>query len=325
MDNTEKNRQITENPNQYGFFDGMSNPYKEYIENHKYLEEIEAKIPLSVTTLDVVESTGDAFHAWDIELNKIYSLLIQKLPSEKGESLRAEQRLWIKERDQSANHVAELGVSYSNVDYNDVLFSLTKQRTLELVYIYFGHNSDKNLAMEAYRKVLRNEAKFFSTDDNKDVLLKEHKFFSNADLSKLNFTVVDMDGDGIPEVVLEWRGYGVEVLHYEDGTVYDYSFGWRSMNGGIKKDGSYQYVDGPEYGGYEKMQFLGITYKLISLASYEDKFEKDGVFLETVLLVNNEPATEAESKAFNEEWSQKDDVIWYELNEDNIALQITIE
>ncbi|GEM_PF-468718 len=118
--------------------------YEEYINSLQYIAEIEAKLSMANTTLDMSQASGEALAAWDNELNKIYALLGDKLPAEQMEELRTLQRSWIKERDQLAEKSAAVyeGGTLEAVEYSATLVQCTKQRTLELVSIYFTDSSD---------------------------------------------------------------------------------------------------------------------------------------------------------------------------------------
>ena len=85
------------------------------------------------------------------------------------------------------------------------------------------------LSLKAYSAVLQNNTEFLSKDDNKKTYLKDFRYLNNDDpdspLTVVSFAAVDMDGDKIPEIVLEGDNYiGYEVLHYYEGIVYGYSF-----------------------------------------------------------------------------------------------------
>lgn len=89
--------------------------------------------------------------------------------------------------------------------------------------------------------------------------------------------IVDMDGDGREEVVVECDPGTSHVLHYEDGEVYGYSFGIRGMKR-IHKSGIYDASDGAA-----DNYFLRITeltkdgYKEEILAEmHDDYYEVEG-------------------------------------------------
>lgn len=87
--------------------------------------------------------------------------------------------------------------------------------------------------MLAYWMVLNNKKPFISMNEDKQ------KFYLNEYCWYLNdvnieyhadyFMIVDMDGDGLKEVVLECTPGTSQVLHYEEGEVYSYQFGIRAM------------------------------------------------------------------------------------------------
>ncbi len=313
--------------NHYGFLQDISNPYKEYINSLKYLDELEAKIPMANTTFDMVTASESAFNAWDKELNKIYRLLIEKLSTEDIQKLKTEERLWIKEKEEKANSLKSSGGSLAMVDTNNFLLTETKRRTLELIHRYYIHNYDINQAVEAYRAVLQNEAKFFSINnkinDDKDTYLDD-SFFSvvDANHAKLYFTVIDMDGDGILEIVVQgvYESGNVamsRILHYEDGTVYGYFFGARELDN-LKKDGTFSWSGGGSYSGCSNVQFFGVYAKETFLAEY---YVEDGSTLEKYF-INNMSVPEEEFDTYCNNQNQKKDVVWYELNKDNINSQV---
>lgn len=314
----------------YVFENDIDAPYKQYIKSLKYLDENDLKSELYYMDCNakMVETTSKSLYNWDKELNKIYSLLINKLSAKEAENLRIEERMWIKERDKFvAEFLPKSKKDYKNsINYNYWKYFATKNRTLELIHRYYSHDLDKSSALKAYSAVLRNEAKFFSINDsnnvNKDEFLKDF-FYDSSDAyqPELHFAVIDMDSDGVPEVVVEMfhnseSGNGV-VLHYEDGTVYGYSYGVGELED-VKKDGSYSWIDAENYIGYSKMQFFGLYHKEVFLASYHS----DGVSKDSEYLINNISVTAAEIDAFCESQKQKDNVIWYNFNTDNIKSQV---
>ena len=101
--------------------------------------------------------------------------------------------------------------------------------------------------MLAYWMVLNNKKPFISVNQ------EGQKFYWNEyfwDIGWLcdeyyarRFMIVDMDGDGKEEIVLECDPGTTHILHYEDGEVYGYQFGVRAMQT-ISKDGIYDASDG---------------------------------------------------------------------------------
>lgn len=114
----------------------------------------------------------------------------------------------------------------------------------ESAKIQLSSEDNKSFAMEAYKAVLQNKAEFFSTDNKKNVYLND--FLTNEEIygtvfKLTHFTVLDMDGDGTPEVILELTvGNYVEfyeVLHYMNNKVNGYIQVLRGF-GNLKTDGT---------------------------------------------------------------------------------------
>jgi hypothetical protein len=86
--------------------------------------------------------------------------------------------------------------------------------------------------MSTYQSVLQNKIPFFSVDSNKDLSIAQlNQAVSEddgVDVRVTKFAVVDLEDDGIPELVL-WlkvngnEDYGFEVLRYQQPTVYGYT------------------------------------------------------------------------------------------------------
>ncbi len=75
---------------------------------------------------------------WDKWLNEIYEVLKEQLPPEKMDPLRAEQRNWIKYRDDPALEASlkYKGGTHEHLEYVTVLANLTEERCYELVANY---------------------------------------------------------------------------------------------------------------------------------------------------------------------------------------------
>jgi hypothetical protein len=122
------------------------------------------------------------------------------------------------------------------------------------------------------------------------------------------FTVLDMDGNGISEVVLEIAPLSERLLlYYYNDIVYGYSFSYRGMND-LKKDGTFMSSGGAGHWSIDKLIFsTGICEKkeLCRLDS-------------TLYYVNDEEVSEDLFYSFYNEQQQKENAEWYEFNETNI-------
>ncbi|MGD6842449.1 lysozyme inhibitor LprI family protein [Bacillus infantis] len=83
---------------------------------------------------------NDRWEIWDDRLNEIYGVLQEQLPAEEMESLREEQRDWLKERDARALEASLKyeGGTQEHLEYVAVLANLTEERCYELVETYMN-------------------------------------------------------------------------------------------------------------------------------------------------------------------------------------------
>jgi uncharacterized protein YecT (DUF1311 family) len=90
------------------------------------------------TTMEMRECSYLDFQKTDSELNTLYGRILHKLEPAAQSDLRTAQRLWIQFRD--ANCEAKLnlwdGGSFGPVEQNSCLEETTKQRIINLKYIY---------------------------------------------------------------------------------------------------------------------------------------------------------------------------------------------
>jgi uncharacterized protein YecT (DUF1311 family) len=114
-------------------------------------EEYLQKLNASKKEADALEATdsstyalkkveNDRWEIWDDRLNEIYGVLQDRLPAEEMESLREEQRDWLKERDARALEASLKyeGGTQEHLEYVAVLANLTEQRCYELVETYMN-------------------------------------------------------------------------------------------------------------------------------------------------------------------------------------------
>ena len=142
--------------------------------------------------------------------------------------------------------------------------------------------------MLAYWMVLNNKKAFNSWDEGgQKFFWNEYFWYYTDSVCKEHyadgFMVMDMDGDGREEIVLDCFPGTTHILHYEDGEVYGYWFGTRGMSI-INKDGVYISSDGAARNWY---------YRLMGL-------NKDGYVMEEVA-VEEEDYYEVGGKEVTEE------------------------
>jgi hypothetical protein len=186
--------------------------------------------------------------------------------------------------------------------------------------------SEQYLVKEAYRAVLENEDKFFSPDDKKDIYIKDflHAWGSgyDAELEVTHFTILDMDEDKIPEVILElsvvgkkWTDF-YEVLHYTNRTVYGYLRVYRGLEE-LKNDGTFTYSGGAGDWGSAKLRFTSNGCEEDRLVYCESNTNNDSYF------VNNKPVSYELFTASYKEHEEKSGAVWHEFSQKNIEMELS--
>jgi hypothetical protein len=186
--------------------------------------------------------------------------------------------------------------------------------------------SEEALSIEAYRSILQNTGLFYSTDNKKEIYLQD--FLSSggsgyeAELNLTHFTVIDMDGDNISEVVLDLSFPGsegsdlYEVLHYMNGTVYGYLIPYRGLEE-LKNDGTFMYSNSAFDWGFAKLKFTSENYEY-NRSGYSEASDKGILFF-----LNNNPCTEESFDKFRSEQEAKAAAVWFEFSQENIELKLS--
>ena len=97
---------------------------------------------------DMINASLDLDTEWEKEMNKVYDLILKKLPAKEKTKFKAEQQKWIKDRETKItkaynNYVAEHGERMAGeLSANDRL-DITKTRALELAKRYDKLNKSK--------------------------------------------------------------------------------------------------------------------------------------------------------------------------------------
>lgn len=121
----------------------------------------------------------------------------------------------------------------------------------------------ENVVLAEFIGVLQGNRRFHSYDYGKEMTIAEYcQTWAEAaeitvDVPK--FAVVDMDGDGVNEVVLwlrvnEISDYGTIVLRYQDGKIWGQTFTYRQLCN-LRINGIFDYSGGADYDGSAKLVF----------------------------------------------------------------------
>lgn len=116
-----------------------SGTYTKELKNRmeKLEKEMQSKLDSGVTS-EMVNANNELYEAWDKELNKVYKLLMEKLPTDRKEKLKKDQRAWVKIKEEKANEAAKEadGGTLAGVLYSGTATGLTKDRAIELAKMY---------------------------------------------------------------------------------------------------------------------------------------------------------------------------------------------
>jgi len=140
-----------------------------------------------------------------------------------------------------------------------------------------------------------------------------------------SFTILDMDGDKNPEIIIKIDGGDVEVLHYHNDKVYGYYFVNRAMES-LKTDGTYIGSSGAMDNSINRISFSGSRLNEIILAYSEStgKYDKDGYHIINYFIAKK-PVSETEFESYLDKQVAKADTTWYKINASNIEKHIIIK
>lgn len=178
----------------------------------------------------------------------------------------------------------------------------------------------------AYKNVLQSKAEFITTSyaetGTKTIYLNQLLDNGFDSFKLLNFAVLDMDGDEIPEVVIQYclardNPYPdyVEVLHYSNGTVFGYNFSYRGLYC-LKNDGTFHWSNGADDNGYSKLRFTSNNCEYDVIGYCKPSLPTSSY------IIDEQTVTESVYHTFIENQDHKEDAIWYDFTEENIDNQI---
>lgn len=173
----------------------------------------------------------------------------------------------------------------------------------EQIQSYLQVTSDDNDKIQTLLKDVMNNKKEFTTENNKEVLLKDFVIIDDEKAQVDKYATVDMDSDGIEElIILTTSEYGsYVVLHYENGIIYGYKIGIRSLES-LKKDGTFIGSSGATSNEYLTMSFDKNKYKTTAFAIYDT--------VNNVYEVEGKKVSEEFAKEYTDKWAERESVEW---------------
>ena len=195
---------------------------------------------------------------------------------------------------------------------------------------YFLEESIENseafyLELEAYERVLKGEEVYFDFYEGERSLDKISELFKDdisveMDVIK-KFAILDMDNDGIFEIVLELINGNLNmILHYKNGTVFSHTFGNRQV-GNIKADGTFSWAGSAGYHGYGRLLLYKEACEILNIG-FQNRDEKD---CETLFYIGADKVTEKMYAEFSNIENKKEDVIWHDFTVENIEKEIKLK
>jgi len=169
-------------------------------------------------------------------------------------------------------------------------------------------------AYEAFKEVLTNQSGFVVRYGGADVKIYLDDYVKathgiTSDPIDLVITFVDLDDDGLPEVILERENpINKVILTYKDGAVIGGIKSYKQLSK-IKQDGTFTWGYA-NYNGYGKLRLLEGYYEVIELASFEYISEQKAC----LFLIDNCIVSFNEYELYCNAQDAKEDIEWFCFN-----------
>lgn len=172
---------------------------------------------------------------------------------------------------------------------------------------------------EIFQSVLLNEKELVCIEKepyDQTIHIKEYSGFLNEmpnifteQISIVRFAVVDMDGDTMPEIVLEIENSSSYIiLHYREGQIYGNFVNDKAMCF-LKENGAFQTMGGVLDVGIEKLYFIGDTFVINEGAR---RTSVDSFYLRDII------TDEGTWNQINDSFQRIREVEWHEYTEEAI-------
>lgn len=157
--------------------------------------------------------------------------------------------------------------------------------------------------------ILRGEDAFHDTATKQRAYLTD--WLKTNEMSVSKYSVIDLNGDGVPELVL-WLNRGTNehvgflVLYDKNNTVYAHLLYYREFSD-LKEDGTFDFSSGVSNHGIGRIDFEGDTYTIRKLAYCESADNQNVSYF-----VENKPVTKQAFDAYENAQNSKPDAVWVE-------------
>ena len=135
----------------------------------------------------------------------------------------------------------------------------------------------------------------------------------------LGFAIVDLEQDGVPEVVFQKQVngvvyYGCDILRYHEGQVQVFEQWYRGFRE-VKTDGSFHYSGSAFQSGYGRLSFTEEGAHTDTIGLYECFPDENGI-AQPQYVLGGRPVVKAAFSSFAQAQEQKEDLIWREYTAD---------
>lgn len=187
-----------------------------------------------------------------------------------------------------------------------------------------GTGIEDSPVIQKFKAILQDEATFYSTGAGKDIKISQINQAVSSDDSVVaevsRFTVLDLDGDGTMEMVLQLtvngnEYYGFEALHEHDDIIYGYTLWYRGFRD-LKTDGAFYFSSSAANHGWGVLRFDGKELVEIRKAEQASVYDEDDTQA-MEYFVDGEKATKDDYSKAMSPFYGKSLASWYEFNNDN--------
>lgn len=177
-------------------------------------------------------------------------------------------------------------------------------------------DSSISAAIQALKSVLLNEETFLYIDNTAARLYRYNGYlkdinYNESPMKTTEFTIIDLDGDDIPEVVLAIENYnGFVILKYKNNKVTGNYINYRSF-AQLRKDGSFISSNGADHNMIGKIYFIGDSI----ITEHKYKSEGNSYSLRDIPI---------DKDAWEKQWTSFMDlpeVDWFNYDKDEISQQ----
>lgn len=173
-------------------------------------------------------------------------------------------------------------------------------------------NTAGEAALQAYASFLNGSRSAVNAHSGESFTLDQFSLQVTPDetfrFEPTQYALVDLDGDGWQEMLLDVPNYGSAVLRFDEGSIYAFFFAARQF-GDVKTDGTFSASGGHADVSICRISFSGGRVYEVDQFTYSSSYDGDTVSF----FVDHEPAAETEWNAAFHEWQQREGVQWFDL------------